>query len=145
MLYNFAGTLGFKIVCVGKGKNNPIDYEASPESCQEEAKSRGMNPQMLAAFKDGSKTMVELAAISNATGLVPDVPGMHGPEVDVPDLNKVFIPREGGGILSRSGCVDYSIGKVAPGVFVIVTTSDPRKLLYMEKAPLCLNKWFLKW
>ncbi|MBA7687732.1 hypothetical protein ES703_96199 [subsurface metagenome] len=80
---------------------------------------------MLSAFKDGSKTMVELAAISNATCLIPDVPGMHGPRVDVPDLNKVFIPKENGGILRRRGCVDYSIGKVAPGVFAIVTTSDP--------------------
>lgn len=126
MLYNFASTLGFEIVCLGKGKNNPIDYEATPESCREEAESKGMNPKMLAAFKDGSKTMVELAAMSNATGLVPDVPGMHGPKVNVPDLNKVFIPKEDGGILSRRGCVDYSIGEVAPGVFAIVTTSDPR-------------------
>jgi len=126
MLYNFAGTLGFEIVCLGKGKNNPIDFDATPESCREEAESKGMNPKMLSAFKDGSKTMVELAAMSNATGLVPDVPGMHGPKVDVPDLNKVFIPKEDGGLLSRRGCVDYSIGKVAPGVFVIITTSDPR-------------------
>lgn len=125
MLYNFAGTLGFEIVCLGKGKNNPIDFDATPESCREEAEGKGMNPKMLSAFKDGSKTMVELAAMSNATGLVPDVPGMHGPKVDVPDLNKVFIPKEDGGILSRRGCVDYSIGKVAPGVFVIITTPDP--------------------
>ena len=126
MLYNFASTLGFEVVCLGKGKNNPIDFDATPESCQEEAESKGMNPKMLAAFKDGSKTMVELAAMSNATGLVPDVPGMHGAKADVPDLNKVFIPKEDGGILSRRGCVDYSTGKVAPGVFVIVTTPDPR-------------------
>lgn len=140
MLYNFAGTLGFDIVCLGKGKNNPIDFNATPESCQEEALARGMNPKMLAAFKDGSKTMVELAAMSNATGLVPDVPGMHGPQVDVPDLNKVLIPQEDGGILSRSGCVDYSTGKVAPGVFVIVTSPDPRirvdmKFLSMGNGP----------
>jgi len=140
MLYNFAGTLGFEIVCLGKGKNNPIDFDATPESCREEAESRGMNPKMLAAFKDGSKTMVELAAMSNATRLVPDVPGMHGAKVDVPDLNKVFIPKEDGGILSRRGCVDYSIGKVAPGVFVIVTTPDPRirvdmKFLSMGDGP----------
>lgn len=126
MLYNLAGTMGFEIVCLGKGKNNPIDFDATPDSCREEAESKGMNPKMLAAFKDGSKTMVELAAMSNATGLVPDVPGMHGVKVDVPDLNKVFIPQEDGGILSRRGCVDYSTGKVAPGVFVIVTTPDPR-------------------
>ena len=140
MLYNFAGMLGFEIVCLGKGKNNPIDFDATTESCREEAESKGMNPKMLAAFKDGSKTMVELAAMSNATGLVPDVPGMHGAKADVPDLNKVFIPKEDGGVLSRRGCVDYSIGKVAPGVFVIVTTPDPRirvdmKFLSMGDGP----------
>jgi len=126
MLYDFAGTLGFEIVCLGKGKNNIIDFEATPDSCREEALSKSMNPKMLAAFKDGSKTMVELAAMSNATGLVPDIPGMHGLKADVEDLNKVFVPEEDGGVLSRKGCVDYSTGKVAPGVFVVVTSPDPR-------------------
>jgi predicted homoserine dehydrogenase-like protein len=84
-----------------------------------------MNPKMLAAFQDGTKTMVELAAMANATGLVPDVPGAHGARVDVPDLNKVFVPKTDGGILSQRGCVEYSVGKVAPGVFAIVTSDDP--------------------
>ncbi|KPJ62023.1 MAG: hypothetical protein AMS15_05240 [Planctomycetes bacterium DG_23] len=125
MLYNFARTLGFEVVCVGKGKNNPIDFDATPESCREEAESKGMNPKMLSAFKDGSKTMVEMAAVSNATGFVPDIPGMHGLRVDVPDLNKVLVPQEDGGVLKHRGCVDYSTGKVAPGVFAIITTPDP--------------------
>jgi predicted homoserine dehydrogenase-like protein len=132
MLYNLAGTMGFQIVCLGKGKNNPIDLDATPESCREDAEKRGMNPKMLSAFRDGSKTMMELAAMSNATGLVPDVPGMHGPKVDTPDLNKVLIPKEDGGILSHSGCVDYSTGKVAPGVFAIVTSPDPRVRVDMK-------------
>ena len=132
MLYNLAGTMGFEVVCLGKGKNNPIDFDATPDSCHEEALSKGMNPKMLAAFKDGSKTMVELAAMSNATGLVPDVPGMHGVKVDVPELNKVFVPKEDGGILSRRGCVDYSTGKVAPGVFAIITSPDPRVRVDMK-------------
>jgi predicted homoserine dehydrogenase-like protein len=140
MLYNFAGSLGFEVVCLGKGKNNTIDFDATPESCREEAQRRGMNPKMLAAFKDGSKTMVELAAMSNATGLVPDVPGMHGARADVDELNKVFVPREDGGVLSQKGCVDYSTGKVAPGVFVVITSPDPRirvdmKFLSMGDGP----------
>jgi predicted homoserine dehydrogenase-like protein len=132
MLYDFAGIMGFEVICLGKGKNNPIDLSATPDSCREEAERKGMNPKMLAAFKDGSKTMVELAAMSNATGLVPDVPGMHGAKVDVPDLARVFVPQEDGGILSKRGCVDYSTGKVAPGVFVIVTTADPRVRVDMK-------------
>ncbi|MGD2164236.1 MAG: hypothetical protein PVH50_01775 [Anaerolineae bacterium] len=140
MLYNLAGTMGFAVVCLGKGKNNPINLDATPEMCREEAESKGMNPKMLSAFKDGSKTMVELAAISNATGLVPDIPGMHGPKVDVPDLNKVLVPEADGGILSDRGRVDYSTGKVAPGVFAIIATDDPRvatdlKFLSMGDGP----------
>ncbi len=123
-LYDFARTVGFDVVCLGKGKNNPINYYATPDSARAEAEGKNMNPKMLAAFQDGTKTMVELAAMANATGLAPDVPGAHGPKVDVPDLNKVFVPQADGGILSRSGCVDYSVGKVAPGVFIIVTSDD---------------------
>lgn len=126
MLYNFAAGVGLEVVCLGKGKNNPIDHDATPESCREEAERKGMNPKMLAAFKDGSKTMVELAAMCNATGLLPDIPGMHGPKADVDELNKVLIPAADGGVLSASGRVDYSTGKVAPGVFAIVTSADDR-------------------
>jgi predicted homoserine dehydrogenase-like protein len=125
-LYDFATSLGFEVVCLGKGKNNAIDCDATPDSCLEEAERKGMNPKMLAAFKDGTKTMVELAAMSNATGLVPDVPGAHGARVDVDDLHKVLVPKEQGGILNQRGVVEYSTGKVAPGVFAIVASDDPR-------------------
>ncbi len=125
-LYQQARVLGFDVICLGKGKNNTIDLDATPESCREEALAKGMNPKMLAAFKDGSKTMVEMAAVSNATGLLPDVPGMHGPHVDVPELTQVFVPISAGGIFNHIGCVDYSTGRVAPGIFAIVTTDDPR-------------------
>ena len=125
-LYDFGRSLGFEVVCLGKGKNNPLDYRATSASCREEAEARGMSPKMLAAFKDGTKTMVEMAAASSATGLVPDVAGMHGPKADVADLAKVFVPQADGGILSRRGCVDFSTGKVAPGVFAIVTSDAPR-------------------
>ncbi len=126
MLFNENRALGFEVVCLGKGKNNTIDFDATPDKYHDEALSKGMNPKMLSAFKDGSKTMVEMAAVSNATGLVPDVPGMHGPCVEIPDLAKVFVPQADGGIFSRCGCVEYSTGKIAPGVFVIVTSQDER-------------------
>ncbi len=126
MLWEQANLMGFEVVCLGKGKNNRINFEATEDSAREEALSKDMNPKILAAFQDGTKTMVELAAVANATGLLPDVPGMHGPEVEIDDLVNRFIPREDGGIFSRRGCVDYSTGKVAPGVFAIVHTDEPR-------------------
>jgi len=73
-----------------------------------------------------------MAAVANSTGLLPDVPGMHGPKVEVADLEKVFIPVEDGGILSRSGCVDYSTGAIAPGVFAVVRSYDARIRREME-------------
>ena len=126
MLYEQALLMGFEVVALGKGKNNAIDRAATQESCLEEAESKGMNPKMLAAFKDGTKTMVEMAAVSNATGLLPDIPGMRGPLVELEDLVKVFIPKEDGGIFSRRGVVDFSTGRIAPGVFAIVHSDEPR-------------------
>jgi predicted homoserine dehydrogenase-like protein len=132
MLFDFSKSIGFDVVSLGKGKNNPLDYDANPETCREEALSKGMNPRMLASFKDGTKTMVEMAAVSNATGLVPDVPGMHGPKAEIDDLNKVFIPEKDGGILKKSGCVDYTTGRVAPGVYAVVKSDDPRIISDMK-------------
>jgi predicted homoserine dehydrogenase-like protein len=126
-LINFVLSLGYPIIAAGKGKNNPLNIEATPDAYMDEAKRRNMNPRMLVEFVDGSKTMVEMAAIANATGLVPDCPGMHGPQATLPELEKVLCPKADGGVLSRKGVVDYSIGKgVAPGVFVIAEMAHPR-------------------
>ena len=125
-LYSFARALGLEIVAAGKGKNNPLDRDAVPDAYEAEARRRGLNPMMLVEFVDGSKTMIEMACVANATGLVPDVPDMHGPSTSVPELNQVFRLRDDGGILGRKGVVDYAVGKVAPGVFLTVTTSHPR-------------------
>lgn len=126
MLWEQALLMGFEVVCIGKGKNNVIDYDATPESCAAEAASKDMNPKILASFKDGTKTMVEMAAVSNSTGLLPDVPGMHGPKVELDELLHVYKPLVDGGIFTTRGTVDYSTGKIAPGIFVIVHTSDKR-------------------
>jgi len=132
-LIEFATALGYTIVAAGKGKNNPLNRDAVPDDYREEAARRNMNPRMLVEFVDGSKTMVEMAAIANATGLVPDVPGMHGPNAGRDELAKTLIPREDGGILSRKGVVDYTIGKgVAPGVFVVVEATHPRIIERMD-------------
>ena len=84
-----------------------------------------MNPRMLVEFVDGSKTMVEMAAIANTTGLAVSKRGMHGPASTVPTLHETFALAEDGGVLDRPGVVDYCIGPVAPGVFVVVRTEDP--------------------
>jgi predicted homoserine dehydrogenase-like protein len=124
-LYRFAEALGFEVVAAGKGKNNPLDITATPESLAERARQRNMSAHMLCEFVDGSKTAIEMACVSNATGLVPDVRGMHGAKSTVADLQKVFCLQEEGGVLSRRGVVDFAIG-VHPGVFLVITTDSAR-------------------
>ncbi len=126
-IINFVRSLGYPIVAAGKGKNNPLRYDAKPAEYEEEARLRHMNPRMLVEFIDGSKTMIEMCAIANATGLVPDRPGMHGPAASREQLSSMLIPAADGGLLSRSGVVDYSLGHgVAPGVFVVIKAPHPR-------------------
>jgi predicted homoserine dehydrogenase-like protein len=124
-LYRFANALGFEIVAAGKGKNNPLVHDATPDTERAKAEARKMSARMLCEFVDGSKTAVEMAAVSNATGLVPDVRGMHGARSTVSELTRVFVPERDGGILGRKGVVDFAIG-VHPGVFLLVTTDNPR-------------------
>jgi predicted homoserine dehydrogenase-like protein len=141
-LVAFARVLGMTVIAAGKGKNNALRFEAVPQDFEVEARARNMNPRVLTEFVDGTKTMVEMVALANATGLVPDRPGMHGPSADRDELVDVFRLRSEGGVLSRKGVVDYTIGKnVAPGVFCIVEPIHPRigermADLHVGKGPL---------
>jgi predicted homoserine dehydrogenase-like protein len=134
-LVDFARAIGLHVVCAGKGKNNRLDRTATAASVASEAAGRGMSPRMLTAFVDGTKTMAEMAALANATGLRPDCPGMHGPQANAADLLRTFVPETEGGILQHTGVVDYAIGDVAPGVFLVVTAHSAfvrRELAYLK-------------
>ncbi len=143
-LVEFVSAMGHRIISAGKGKNNPLNIDATPDAYTEEAVRRHMNPRMLVEFVDGSKTMVEMAAIANATGLTPDKPGMHGPACSRDDLNKVLVPESAGGLLSSSeGRVDFTIGKgVAPGVFVVAEMDHPRIRERMEDLKMGKGPYF---
>jgi predicted homoserine dehydrogenase-like protein len=143
-LIEFVSAMGHRIVSAGKGKNNPLNIDATPDVYLEEAVRRHMNPRMLVEFVDGSKTMVEMAAIANATGLTPDKPGMHGPACSREELNSVLVPQSAGGVLSSGeGRVDYTIGKgVAPGVFVVAEMDHPRVRERMEDLKMGKGPYF---
>ena len=134
-LFDFASCANFKIVAAGKGKNNVLDRYSNPEILKDFAESKGSNPYMMTSFVDGTKTMIEMACVSNATGLVPDIRGMHGPKANIKDLVNVLIPKKDGGILSKTGVVDFVIGDLAPGVFLVYTTDSKivrRDLKYLK-------------
>lgn len=122
-MFDYAKALGFDVKVVGKGKNNELELEATPETVAEIAKEKGASSKMICAFRDGTKTMVEMTAMANATGFKPDITGAHGASSDVKGLNDVLsLKSEGrGGVLDNYQVVEY-INGVAPGVFVIVGT-----------------------
>lgn len=123
-LYDFATIAGFEVLAIGKGKNNPLNYYITPDMVEEEAIRKGLKPLRLASFIDGTNTMVELAAMANATGFVPDIRGGHGVTAKVEDMPKIYSLKENGGILDKYGIVDFTHG-IAPGVYAIITTDLP--------------------
>ncbi|SEP24911.1 NAD(P)H-dependent oxidoreductase [Propionispora vibrioides] len=122
-LYCFAKAMGMDVKVMGKGKNNKLDYDCNPDTVLEEATRRKMSPKMLCAFKDGTKTMVEMTAMSNATGLIPDIIGGHGIAAGLKELPDLYRLKKDGGILHQYGVVEYVNG-IAPGVFVAVSTEN---------------------
>jgi len=136
-LYDFADALGFDVRVIGKGKNNKLDLDCNPDTVYEEATRRGVSPKMLTSFKDGTKTMVEMTAMSNATGYLPDVRGGHGASATVDELPNLFRLKEEGGILNSYRTIDFVNG-VAPGVFVIVSSKLPEvnhEMEYLSMGP----------
>lgn len=124
-LYEFARTLGLTVLCAGKGKNNPLNPAATPDDLAERARAVGASAKMLCSFVDGTKTQVEMAALANATGLRLARRGMHGPTASLAELPQVFGLRAQGGLIEDEPIVDYVIGDVAPGVFVVFTSDLP--------------------
>lgn len=138
-LADFAAGVGFKILAVGKGKNNPLNYYVTEDDVREEALAKGLYPKMLTAFVDGTNTMIELTSVANALGFTPDVLGGHGIETSIDKICDAFMLKEQGGILNNYNIVDYCFG-IAPGVFVIVThdadeVHDLMKYVSMGKGP----------
>lgn len=138
-LYDFADALGFEVVALGKGKNNPLNLAANPETAAEEAARKGASPKMLASFQDGTKTMVEMTAVANATGFLPDKPGMHGFVSDVKGLPEIFKLKAEGGQVGNKRIVEY-INGIAPGVFAIIASEKEEvnhelKYLSMGEGP----------
>jgi predicted homoserine dehydrogenase-like protein len=122
-LYNFATELSFEVVSIGKGKNNPFNRFATPDLLAKEASSKKMNPKMLTSFVDGSKTMVEMAALANFLDFKIDVDGMHGIEATYENINQYYIPKKDGGLLENTQVVDFAFG-IAPGVFAVIYSED---------------------
>ncbi len=143
-IVNWARTVGLEIVAAGRGTVFFGDDRAgTPDSVPERfgfsdemMARRHINLTMFNSFRDGTKAQVEMTALANMTGLIPDVRGMHEPSADIADIARLCSRREEGGLLSRHGVVELA-NSVAEdgatmlesplrmGVFVVVRTDHP--------------------
>jgi predicted homoserine dehydrogenase-like protein len=111
---DWARACGFEVVAAGKGTRYlPRYHQSTPDTVWEnfgfsrEMVARGgMNPKMFNSFIDGSKSGIEMTAVSNATGLLPQDDGLAFPPCPASELAKVCKPRDKGGVLARKGTVE---------------------------------------
>src|ERR1700730_12154252 len=87
----WARTLGFEIVCAGRGTVLfADDHHATPETYAEIAARNRMNPKMYNEFRDGTKSQLEMVAVSNVLRMPPARRGMYEPFCRWQDLGRVF-------------------------------------------------------
>jgi predicted homoserine dehydrogenase-like protein len=126
-LWEYVTTLGYEPMVIGKGKNNPLDRTATPETVAESARRSGKDPFQVASYVDGTKTMFEMTCAANATGCLPMQRGMVGPEATQETVTQLFALEEDGGITKFPGAVDFVQGSsMSGGVFITVRVRDER-------------------
>jgi predicted homoserine dehydrogenase-like protein len=136
-LWDWAKTLGFQVVAAGKGTRFlPGFRKANPDDVPRLYGFTGKdyNAQMFGSFLDGTKHAIEMAALANATGLLPDVRGMHFQAIDLREIPNTLALAAKGGILEREGVVEavsaaYPDGtpverNLRGGLFAVFTAED---------------------
>jgi predicted homoserine dehydrogenase-like protein len=135
--------VGLEVVCAGKGtRYQPKYHYSTPETVwtfygfgEEQVASGDYNAQMFNSFLDGTKSAIEMCAVANGTGLVPQKGGLQFPPVGTAELQKVLKPRLKGGILEHSGTVEVVAsenrdgspvpGDLRWGVYVVFRAPTP--------------------
>jgi predicted homoserine dehydrogenase-like protein len=126
-LFDFVNSMGFEVITIGKGKNNPLNPKATPDTVAESARKADKDAFQVASYVDGTKTMFEMACAANATGCKPMRRGMFGPEADLTNVSQIFALEADGGISKFPGAVDFVQGSaMSGGVFVVVRVHNQR-------------------
>jgi predicted homoserine dehydrogenase-like protein len=111
---DWARTCGFKVVSAGKGtRYHPTYHQSTPDTVWEildtylKITNRShINPKMFNSFIDGTKSGIEMTAVCNATGLVPQTNGLGFPPSSRFELADVCKPRSEGGTLEKKGVTE---------------------------------------
>ena len=142
-LYDFVGSLGYELIVIGKGKNNPLNPAATPDTVAESAQRDDKDPFQVASYVDGTKTMFEMTCAANATGCLPMKRGMTGPDATLETVSEIFALEDDGGITKFPGTVDFVQGNsMAGGVFVTVRVEDKRIRADLQYLKVGKGKYF---
>ncbi len=111
---DWARACGFKVVAAGKGtRYEPHYHRSTPDTVWEILDKYlnitdrdSINPKMFNSFVDGTKSGIEMTAVCNATGLVPQSDGLGFPPASRFTLADVCRPRAAGGTLQQAGVTE---------------------------------------
>jgi predicted homoserine dehydrogenase-like protein len=143
-LVDWARTLGFRVIAAGKGTRFIPEFrKATPDDVPRLYGFTGedYNAQVFCSFLDGTKHAIEMATLSNATGLTADVRGLHFPAVDLREMPDTLCLKSKGGILEREGVVEAVSSLRADktsvernlrgGMYAVIDAPDPEAIRSM--------------
>jgi predicted homoserine dehydrogenase-like protein len=113
---DWARAAGFKVICAGKGtRYEPHYHKSNPDNVWDIldkylniSDRASINPKMFNSFVDGSKSGIEMTAVCNATGLVPQSDGLHFPPATRFELADICKPKAEGGTLEKAGVTEVT-------------------------------------
>jgi predicted homoserine dehydrogenase-like protein len=152
---DWARACGFKVVAAGKGtRYEPHYHQSNPDNVWDIldkylniSDRKSINPKMFNSFVDGTKSGIEMTAVCNATGLLPQSEGLGFPPATRFELAEVCKPRSAGGTLEKAGVTEvtssvYRDGRDVPhhlalGTFVVIEgETDYARQCFKEYAML---------
>jgi predicted homoserine dehydrogenase-like protein len=113
---DWARAAGFKVIAAGKGtRYHPTYHRSTPDTVWDildkylGIKDRNsVNPKMFNSFIDGTKSGIEMTAVCNATGLVPQSGGLSFPPASRFELADICKPKSEGGTLEKEGVTEVT-------------------------------------
>ena len=111
---DWARACGFKVISAGKGtRYHPSYHRSNPDTVWEILDKylriddrKSINPKMFNSFIDGTKSGIEMTAVCNATGLVPQTNGIGFPPASRFELADICKPKAEGGALEKAGVTE---------------------------------------
>jgi predicted homoserine dehydrogenase-like protein len=111
---DWARAAGFKVIAAGKGtRYEPHYHQSNPDNVWDILDKylkitdrNSINPKMFNSFVDGTKSGIEMTAVCNATGLVPQSDGLAFPPATRFELAEICKPKSAGGTLEKEGVTE---------------------------------------